>query len=127
MADLQMKQVPIYHTRTTPAYTYTHLTYVHDHLTCLSTLIHTYTAQAPPKKKLKRDKKSKVEKTMESTLNAFLKYQAEAEEKREEERWKKEMELEEKRRKEHELRIMQMIFQRRAYPPYEFNYHDDTF
>ena len=36
---------------------------------------------------------------MESMMNSFMKYQMEAE-KREEERWKKEMELEEKRRRD---------------------------
>ena len=76
---------------------------------------------------------------MEKTLDTFMKYQVEAEErfqKREDERWKEEMEIEENRRKEdqqHEMRMMQMIgqmMQRRSYPPptsaYEFNY-DDTF
>ena len=74
---------------------------------------------------------------MESTMNAFVKYQFEAE-KREEERLKKETELEEKRRKEdqqHELRVMQMLgqmLQQRSYPPpnsspYDYHYHDDTF
>ena len=50
----------------------------------------------PPKKRQKREKKSKVERAMENTLAEFLKYQTEAEErfqKREEERWKQEMEL----------------------------------
>jgi hypothetical protein len=73
---------------------------------------------------------------MESTMNAFMKYQLEAE-KRDEERWRKEMELEEKRRKEdqqHELHMMQILgqmLQHRSYPPpsspYDYNYHDDTF
>ena len=74
---------------------------------------------------------------MESTMSAFIKYQAEAE-KREEERWRKEMELEETRRREdqqHELRMMQMLgqmLQHRSYPqpnstPYEYNHYDDTF
>ena len=81
--------------------------------------------------------KSRAERAMESTMNAFIKYQPEAE-KREELRWKKELELEEKRRREdqqHELWVMQMIGQmlqqQRSYPPsnsspYDFNY-DETF
>lgn len=76
---------------------------------------------------------------MESMMNSFVKYQMEAE-KREEERWKKEIELEEKRRRDdqqHELRVMQMLgqmLQHRSYdypPPnsssYDYSYHDDTF
>ena len=70
---------------------------------------------------------------MESTMSAFMKFQAEAEErfeKREEERWKKEMEMEERRRKDdqkHEMQLMQMLLQHRPYPPrssspYEFDY-----
>ena len=99
------------------------------------THIHTHTPLAPPKKKQRREKKSKAEKVMESTMNAFMKYQLEAE-KRDEERWQKEMEIEEKRRKEdqqHELHMMQILgqmLQHRSYPPsspYDYNYHDDTF
>ena len=74
---------------------------------------------------------------MDKTLDAFVKYQVEAEERfqnREDERLKKETELDEKRRKEdqqHQMRMMQLIgqmMQRRSYPPssYDFNY-DDTF
>ena len=53
---------------------------------------------------------------MEKTIEAFVKYQREAEERfqRNEERWKKETELEEKRRREdqeHEMRVMQMLGQ----------------
>ena len=52
---------------------------------------------------------------MEKAIDAFLKYQKEAEErfvKFEEERWQKEVELEEKRRQqeqEHEMRMMEMM------------------
>lgn len=70
---------------------------------------------------------------MEST---FIKYQVEVE-KRDEEWWKKEMELEKRRRedKQHELRMMQVLgqmLQHRSYPPpnsspNDYNYHDDTF
>ena len=88
--------------------------------------------------KEKREKKSKVEKAVENTMKAFVKYQGEADEKfekREEERWKKEMEFEERHRKEyqqHEMRMMQMLLQHRPYPPpnsspYDFDYHDSTF
>ena len=60
-----------------------------------------------------------MEKVMEKTLDAFVKYHVEAErfQKREDERSKKGMELEEKRRKEdqqHEMRMMQMM-QRRSH------------
>ena len=111
--------------------------YVHLCTYAYTRLSQTHTLLVPPKKKQRREKKSKAEKTIESAMNLFIKYQTEAE-KRDEERWKKEMELEEKRRKEdqqHELRVMQMLgqmLQHRSYPPtnpspYEFNYHDDTF
>ena len=117
-----------------------HLKYIM--FTCtISTPKHTLVA--PPKKKQKREKKSKVEKAMEKTMDAFAKHQVEVDEryqKREDERWKKELEIEERQRKEnqeHQLRMMQMLgqmFQHRpSYPPpttspyYEFNYHDDTF
>ena len=99
----------------------------------------THTLLVPPKKKQKREKKSKGERVMESMMNSFMKYQMEAE-KREEERWKKERELEERQRREdqqHELRVMQMLgqmLQHRSYdypPPnsasYDYSYHDDTF
>ena len=73
---------------------------------------------------------------MEKTLDTFLRNQTEAEKKfhkREEERWKKEIELEEKRRNEerrHGVQMMQMIGQMlhpRPYPQqsYNFNYDDD--
>ena len=58
---------------------------------------------------------------MEKTLDAFLRYQIEAEEKFEEDRWKKEIELEEKRRNEerrHEVQMMQMIGQMLHPRPY---------
>lgn len=75
---------------------------------------------------------------MESTMSGFMKFQTEAEErfeKREEKRWKREMELEERHRKEyhqHEMQMMQMLLQHRSYPPpssspYEFEYHGNTF
>ena len=78
---------------------------------------------------------------MEKTLNGFIQYQAESEERVKkigEEQWKKEMEFEEKRMKEqqaHEMRMMQLMgqmLQRRqnlppSTSPYDFNYHDDTF
>ena len=78
---------------------------------------------------------------MEKTLNGFIQYQAESEERVKkigEEQWKKEMEFEEKRMKEqqaHEMRMMQLMGQmlqrRQNLPPststYDFNYHDDTF
>lgn len=74
-------------------------------------------------------------------MTSFAKFQAEADEKyekREEERWKKEMELEERRRKEDqqdEIHMMQMLgqlLQHRPYPPptsspYDLDYHDNTF
>ena len=55
-----------------------------------------YTLPAPPSKKKQKREKSKVEKAMENTMGSFVKFQAEADEKfekKEEERWKKEMEL----------------------------------
>ena len=103
---------------------------------------HTHTLPAlPSKKKQKREKKSKVEKAMENTMGSFVKFQAEADEKfekREEERWKKEMELEERHRKEaqqHDMNMMQMLgqmLQRRSYlpptsSPYHLDYDDNTF
>ena len=72
---------------------YLHSMYMYAHMH-----IHvsqTHTLLVPPKKKQRREKKSKAEKTIESAMNLFIKYQTEAE-KRDEERWKKEMELEEK-------------------------------
>ena len=69
---------------------------------------------------------------MEKSMDVFMKYQLAAEErfqKREEEKWKKEMELEEKQRREdrqHQLQMMQIhgeMIQSRPYPPaYSFNY-----
>ena len=69
---------------------------------------------------------------MEKSMDMFMKSQLEAEErfqKREEERWMKEMELEERQRKEdrqHQLQMMQMLgqmIQSRPYPPaYSFDY-----
>ena len=99
-------------THTSSLYMYI-LTYSHTH-THTHTRTHSYarTHLAPPKKKQKREKKSKTEKIMENT-SSFIKYQAEAE-KREEERWRKEMELEETWRREdqqHELHMMQMLGQ----------------
>ena len=87
---------------------------------------------APPTKKFKKEKKSKVEKAMEKTLDMFMKSQADAKERfqmREDERWKKEMELEERQRREdrqHQLQMMQMLgqmLQSRPYPSqYGFDY-----
>ena len=57
----------------------------------------------------------KIERMIGRTLEAFLEYQKEAEarsERREEERWKKEIEIEERRRKaeqEHELKMMELL------------------
>ena len=71
----------------------------------------------PPSKKRKVEKKSRAEKAMEKTVDAFVKYQREAEErfqKSEDERWKKETDLEENRRREdqqHEMRMLQMLGQ----------------
>ena len=69
---------------------------------------------------------------MEKCMDVFMKSQLEAEEgfqKREEERWKKEMEVEERQRREerqHQLQMMQMLgqmLQSRPYPPaYSFDY-----
>ena len=78
--------------------------YVKAYPTNFPLLKHTHTHSAPPAKKQKkvkkREKKSKVEKAMESTLTTFVQYQVESGkfQKREDERWKNEMELEEKRR-----------------------------
>lgn len=69
----------------------------------------------PPAKKQKRQKVGKVERMIGKTLETFLQYQKEAEarsERREEERWKKEIEIEERRRKaeqEHELKMMELL------------------
>ena len=73
---------------------------------------------------------------MEKTVNLFLKYHKDSEEKndkREEERWTKEMELDEKRRKadqEHEYRMMQLVMQQRDPPPQNYpssyNFVNDT-
>ena len=111
----------------------------------MHTTKYTHTLPAPPsKKKQKREKKSKVEKAMENTMGSFVKFQAEADEKfekREEEQWKKEMELEERRRKEaqqHDMNMMQMLgqmlcIQHRSYLPptsspyYDLGYDDNTF
>ena len=113
-----------------------HIMHTHTHTICMPLVICTRThtlLAAPPSKKQKKEKKSKVEKAIEKTINVFMKSQADAEErfqKREEERWKKEMELEEKQRREdrqHQLQMMQMLgqmIQGRPYPPqaYSFDY-----
>ena len=68
---------------------------------------------------------------MEKTMDVFLKSQVEAEErfqKREEERWKKEMELEERQRREdrqHQLQMMQMLGQMMQSRPYSPAYSFD--
>ena len=82
--------------------------------------------------------KTRAEKGMEKAIDAFLKYQKEADEryvKQDEERWQKEMEFEEKRmqqNQEHELRMMELLGRMfhggnsHTYGrPYEFN--DDTY
>ena len=84
-------------------------------------------AAAPPTKKLKKEKKSKVEKAMEKTFDMFMKSQADAEERfqmREDERWK-EMEMEEGQRREdreHQLQMMQMLQSRPYSSQYGFDY-----
>lgn len=61
------------------------------------------------------EKKSKAEKAIESAVEAFAKYQKDAEERfqrYEEERWRKEIELENRRRQEdrnHEIQMMTML------------------
>ena len=73
---------------------------------------------------------------MEKSMDVFVKFQVEAEErfnKREEERWKKEVELEERQRREdrqHQLQIMHMLgqmIQPRPYQlqPYSFDYDQE--
>ena len=69
---------------------------------------------------------------MDRTIEGFIKYQSEADEKYrkwEEERWKKEAELDEKRRKEereHEMRLFQMLAQMakpNPYPSQQYNFN----
>lgn len=59
---------------------------------------------------------------MEKTMDAFIAYQRECDERyerQEQERWKREVEVEEKRRKEdreHELRMIQQLIQHQPHP-----------
>ena len=74
---------------------------------------HTYknTLLVTLKRRPKREKRSKAEGAMESTMTSLMKYQMKAAE----ECWKREQELEEKQRREdqqHELRVLQMLGQR---------------
>ena len=78
---------------------------------------------------------------MDRTLNTFLRYQQEAEERferQEEERWKREVEIEEKRRKadqEHEKAIIELLmrgpshsYHQPATPYSQFDFvHDNTY
>ncbi len=57
----------------------------------------------PPKKKPKKERTGKVERMLGKTMDTFMKYQSESDErieKTELEKWKRQVELEEKMRKE---------------------------
>ena len=68
---------------------------------------------------------------MEKTFDMFMKSQADAEDRfqmREDERWKKEMEMEERQRREdreHQLQMMQMLGQMLQSRPYSSQYGFD--
>ena len=75
-----------------------------------------------------------MEKATDKIIDMFLKSQADAEERfqtREDERWKKEVELEERQRRDdrqHQLQMMQMLgqmFQSRQYPSHTYSFDYD--
>ena len=83
------------------------------------------TSQDPKKKK---ERKTKMEKAMESTMALFVKHQEEAAkdfEKREKERLQEELEAERMMRFEdraHQMEMMQMLGQMLTQQPYGYNY-----
>ena len=52
----------------------------HTHTICTSLDICTHILAAPPTKKYKKEKKSKMEKAIEKTMDVFVKSQADADE-----------------------------------------------
>ena len=95
-----------------------------------------YIGTSSPKKKTEKDKRSKEERAMDRTVESFMSFQKEAEErfqKSEEERWEKEVDIDDKRQREerdHEIRLFQMLGQMirprenypNTYPPSSCNY-----
>ena len=108
----------------------------HGQHTHAHTHTHTHTLLAePPRKKPRKEKTNKVEGMMDRTLNTFLKYQQEAEERferQEEERWKREVEKRRKADQEHEKAIIELLMRGPSHsyhqPATPFSFvHDNTY